>query len=117
MTWGAPRTYKEIGLMFHIPSRSIASNDICNTKPSDLAVRVLAQLDISRTSMVRAIATQADTLFQGELCSVSPQSALAVAIALAQPFLNKQMIAGNCHISKQTLLKHIRRVTRYKKEK
>ena len=121
----APRTLKELSAMFHIPechirqpqqqqqrgeSSSSSSSNTSLTKPSDLARRVLYSFDIIHQPVVDKIGKEGDALFYGLLCSSTPQSALAVSIAMNFPFVPKQLVATNCHISKQTLLKHLRRL-------
>ena len=117
---GAPRTLKELSVMFHIPESHIrqppqqqmqqGKSSTSLTKPSDLARRVLYSFDIIHQPMVNKIGKEGDVLFYGSLCSSTPQSALAVSIALNLPFVPKQLVASHCHISKQTLLKHLRRL-------
>ena len=118
----APRTLKELSVMFHIPESHIrqpqrqqqqmqqGESSTSLTKPSDLARRVLYSFDIIHQPMVNKIGKEGDVLFYGSLCSSTPQSALAVSIALNLPFVPKQLVASHCHISKQTLLKHLRRL-------
>ena len=118
----APRTLKELSVMFHIPESHIrqpqrqqqqmqqGESSTSLTKPSDLARRVLYSFDIIHQPMVNNIGKEGDVLFYGLLCSSTPQSALAVSIALNLPFVPKQLVASHCHISKQTLLKHLRRL-------
>lgn len=107
----APRTYKEISSMYFVPTTSINDTDTNELKPSQLIERTLRQLEIIEVDVMKKIGLHADVLFEGELCSVSPQSALAVAIALVKPHLCRQKIANSCHISKQTLHKHLRRIS------
>ena len=112
--------------MFHIPECNIrqpqpsqqqqqrgessSSSNTSLTKPSDLARRVLYSFDIIHQPLVDKIGKEGDALFYGLLCSSTPQSALAVSIAMNLPFVPKQLVASHCHISKQTLLKHLRRL-------
>jgi len=107
-----PRTYKELSNLFYIsPSQIGKYTCVSETKPSHLAERVLADLNITRLSLVEKIAATADELFEGELNSVSPQSALAVSIALHHENLPMKQVAKSCHITKQTLQKHYKKIS------
>ena len=108
-----PRTLKEVSTMFNMPASKIAqeeSNCVSHTKPSHLAARVLYRFDIIDQPLVDEISAQADRLYVSVLCSATPQTVLAVCIAQRLPLLPKQTIACHCGISKQTLLKHLKRI-------
>lgn len=109
-----PRTLKEISSMFFIRTNSLSKKDeglISLTRPSQLAVRVLSSLNITSLSLVEKISSRADKLFFNVLVSVSPQTALAVSIIMEQPELGLNTVAKHCHISVQTLKKHMKKVS------
>jgi len=109
---GVPRSYKELSNLFFLLPTQIANYDsVSETKPSHLAERVLHDLDITRLPLVEKVAKKADALFERELNSVSPQSALAVSIALLHPELSMIQISKKCHITKQTLHKHYKAIS------
>lgn len=111
-----PRSYKEVAALFYLRPTSIergGQNDSVNlTKPSDLAARVLAELGLKENyTLLLRIQAKADELYENELCSVSPKSALAVSIVLLfKPSPPLQLVAEKCHISKQTLHKHCKKI-------
>ena len=117
MSHNAPRSFKELSSMFYIPFTQIAKyDDVSSLKPSDLCSRVLPELTINcrydnaiSKQKEKEIAHLADELFENQMCCGSPQASLAVSIAMhckgLFPLLN---IARACHISKQTLIKHVK---------
>lgn len=111
------RSLKEISSMFHIPFVKIGRYDnVSLVQPSDMSSRVFVELGIDNYHFQKSICTKADMLFEHELGCVSPQTALAVSIALlCADFLSTSTIAGACHISKQTLSRHYKAII-YKKE-
>lgn len=108
-----PRTLKEISNLFFIQPTSIAKQNkstISLTKPSQLASRVLNGLDILSCPLIEQISSKADELFFYTLVSVSPQTALAVSIAILRPDLDLARIAKHCQVSVQTVKKHYKKV-------
>jgi|GEM_PF-4729028 predicted DNA-binding protein YlxM (UPF0122 family) len=112
---GVPRSMKELAGIFEVTVQGISkwikkerSNSI--VKPSDLATRACARMEIADFSVVEAIKKEADRLFEHELGSVAPQTALAVAIAFTVDNISHTTIARQCQVAKQTLVRHIRRI-------
>lgn len=109
-----PRTLKEIAGMFYLQPMTLGKKNqslISLTRPSQLASRVLSNLNITSLPLAEKISSKADTLFFNVLVSVSPQTALAVSIALLSPDLKTSVVAEQCQISVQTLKKHLKKVT------
>jgi len=105
------RSYKELSsLFFLLPSQIARYDSVSETKPSHLAERVLNELNITQLPLVERVARKADELFEGELNSVSPQSALAVSIALLHTELPMAQVSESCQITKQTLQKHYKAI-------
>jgi len=103
------RSYKELSSLFFLLPCQIARYDsVSETQPSHLAERVLHELNITQLPLVEQVSKKADELFEGELNSVSPQSALAVSIALLHPEISMTQVSESCQITKQTLQKHYR---------
>jgi transcription initiation factor TFIIIB Brf1 subunit/transcription initiation factor TFIIB len=120
---GVPRSLKELSGVFGIPVREIARlknkaerRQEALIKPSDLAARACSKLGISDFSLVEAIKGEADRLFENELGSAAPQSALAVAIAFIVDSLSHASISNHCQVAKQTLTRHYKRIKRQQKQ-
>lgn len=113
----APRSFKELSCMFYIPFTQIAKYDVVSSlKPSDLCSRVLPELtancryeNVISKQKEKDIAHLADELFENQMCCGSPQASLAVSIAMhCESLFSLLNIARACHISKQTLIKHVK---------
>ena len=110
-----PRSFKEISHIYNLPAKTIGRYETTNNtletlKPSQLAERALSRLHIFDMRKLNHVKTMADKLYEEDLSSVSPQSALATSVALSFPHLPLASIAEQCHISRQTLLKHYNRI-------
>lgn len=113
-----PRSFKEISHIYNLSAKTIARYEEKTTsstlqtllKPSQLAERALSRLHIHDMRKVNQVKAMADRLYEEDLSSVSPQSALATSVALSLPHLTLSSIAEQCHISRQTLLKHYTRI-------
>lgn len=105
-----PRSLKELSLIYDLPVKTIAKYETSHTQkslqPSQLAERALSQLKVLDMGKINHVKAMADKLYDNELSSASPQSALATSVALTFPELSLTSIAEQCHISRQTLAKH-----------
>lgn len=122
-----PRSLKELSTMYRVSAKAIgryeetknrqtdsSSSSLQTLKPSHLVERTLSGLNIDDVSMINQVKTLSDSLYENQLNSVSPQSALAVSVALTFPQLALASIAEQCQISRQTVAKHLHNLNNHR---